>query len=354
MQPRAHRRVRDWALLAALGMSTCALCADDPLVKLRAFSSFSTVEVSRLAKGEILTERGGAMDFARGISGEACYVVRKDPSAVARFIISSDPSKNDPDSVYFHKKFTGAVQASDFAGMKLDDSRFAQRRVVGKTLDVGGGKGDFFMSRAEVARFEQIAKQGRAQGLKPAEIAAQCWAGLFAERAGAFLKSGLDRLAPYETGRSPVMPADEMRKLLDEVPEVRDHFRELLSQTGLYPPGGAPRLAPSCYAELLNAQVSASFDLGAVFVKELPGGEVQVLDCQYYSSGAYYVSLTLFHLWPIQLDGAPATLAWRGDLLSAPLLEVTHGTTRLAWGMMMMREISKSLQAFQKDILKAP
>lgn len=354
MQTHSPSAFRTWILALILGMAAHAPCAEGPVAKLCAFSGFTGVDLARLAKGEILTERGGASDFPRGISGEACYVVRKDPASVARFIISSDPSKNDPNNVYYHKKFTGVVQASDFAEMKLDDSRFAQRRVVGKTLDVGGGKGDFYMSKAEVARFEEITKQGRAQGLKPAEIAAKCWSGLFAERACAFLKSGLDGLAPYETGRSPVKPAEEMRQLLDEVPEVRDHFRELLSQTGLYPPAGAARLPPACYAELLNAQVSASFDLGAVFVKDLPGGEVQVLDCQYYSSGAYYVSLSLFHLWPIRLDGATATLVWRGDLLSAPLLEVTRGTARMAWGIVMMREISQSIQGFQKDVLKAP
>jgi hypothetical protein len=355
MKPHARCNARNWAVIAVLGLALRTFAAEDPLASLRTFSSFTSVDISRLSKGEVLTDRGDGMDFVRGISGEACYVVRKEPAAVARFIISSDPSKGAPDSVYYHKKFSGVVPDSVFVEMKLDDSKFGQRRVVGKTLEVGGGKADFFMSKAEMVRFEEVAKQGRAAGLKPAEIAAHCWSSLFVGRATAFLKSGLDNLDTYETGRAPVKPADEMRQLLDEVPEVREHFRGLLSQTGLLgSPNAAPRLAPACYAELMNAQVSASFDLGAIFVKELPGGEVQVLDCQYYSSAAYYVSLTLFHLWPIQVDGAPATLAWRGDLLSAPLLEVTHGTARMAWGLVMMREIKQSIQIFQKDILKAP
>jgi hypothetical protein len=347
-------RVRAWA--AVLGVSLAALPpgslrAADAVSTLQGFSLFTKVDLPRLVGGEVLTERGPLTDFRRGISGQSCYVVRKPPAAVAAYIQTSSPSTtNAADSVYFHTKVAYPAKDSDLDGMSLEMPKSDVRRLVDRTLSVTSKSTDFCMGREEAARIEALVREGKARGAAPAQVARQAWAGLLLARIREFQEKGLANVSPYDMERTPVRPSDEMRSLLAEEPEVQAQFRGLLEETGILPSKEGARLKAVCYAELMNAQIVSTFDLGAVFVKPMANGEFQVLDAQYFSSNAYYVMLTLFHLWPV--EGGSATLVWRGDFLSASLLDVTRGTARMAWGLVMMREIKQSIQNFQKGILR--
>lgn len=341
--------------LAAAMLRPAGLLAGDPVEEIKAFSLFEKVELPRLLQGDVITERGPLTDFRRGISGQSCYVVRRPPAAVAAYIQTASPSTtNSTDSVFFHAKLASPARDSDLAGLRFNLQRSDVRRLVDRTLSVTGESTYFCMSRAEGARVAVVVREGKSKALSPEGIAKQAWTGLLLGRIREFQEKGLANVPPYDMEKPPVSPSDEMRRLLGEEPEVQGHFRGLFEETGILPSREGVRLKGSCYAELMDAQIVATFDLGAVFVKPMANGEIQVLDCQYFSSNAYYVLLTVFHLWPIPVEGGTATLVWRGDFLSASLLDVTRGTARMAWGLVMMREIKQSIQSFQKDILTAP
>jgi hypothetical protein len=70
---------------------------------------------------------------------------------------------------------------------------------------------------------------------------------------------------------------------------------------------------------------------------------------QYYSSAGYYVLLTLYQYWPISVDGHPATLVWRGDLLSSASLGELRGVEKLGSLAAMKKEIQKSIALFVDD-----
>ena len=354
----ARRCAAREAVALALGVFLAlpaGLAAGDALTQLSSFSLFSEVDLPKLLQGEVLTERGPITDFRRGISGQSCYVVRCAPAEVAAYIRTASPSiTNRTDSIYFHAKIDDPARSDALAGIALDLPKSDVRRLVDRTMAVTAKSTDFCMSRTEGARAEVQILDGKAKGMASDAIAKQVWTELLLGRLREFQEKGLGQVSPYDMERTPVSPSDEMRRLLEEEPEIQTQFQELLEETGLLPSKKETRRKSAGYAELMDAQIVATFDLGAVFEKPLPNGEFQVLDAQYYSSNAYYVMLTLFHLWPIQTEGGTATLVWRGDFLSAPLLDVTRGTARMAWGLVMMREIKQSIQNFQAKILKTP
>jgi hypothetical protein len=341
--------------LAGIGLARAGSAEEDVVTKVKSISSFTEVNLSALAGGEILTQRGPLLKFRRGISGESCYVVMKPSSATAKFIISSGPPKDDQQGVSFHADVQLPIRDEDFADLKLSTDHLSTRRLIAQTMAVTAGSANFAMSRAEAAEMEKFIQAAKGQSKTPAEITKTAWGNLLKGRAAQFQQAGLGQLAPYEMSGSPINPTSEMRSLLTEHSKVATEFAELLRETGVNESATQTKITPATnYCELLNWELKSTFDLGAVFLKDLGKGRYQLLDCQYYSSGIFYNSLCFFELWPIQIEGKEATLVWRADLLSAPTLEVTRGIERIAFGKIMMVEIKKSIQGFKKDLLAAP
>ena len=70
----------------------------------------------------------------------------------------------------------------------------------------------------------------------------------------------------------------------------------------------------------------------------------------YYASNGYYAGITLYQMWPVDVGGQPATLVWRGDMVSAPSLASLHGVERLASESAMMKDISKAVKLLKGDM----
>jgi hypothetical protein len=77
-----------------------------------------------------------------------------------------------------------------------------------------------------------------------------------------------------------------------------------------------------------------------------------LLDAEFYVSGTYYTFVTLYDVWPLQVQGKPGALVWRGDFFCAPPLAYTRGTERLAYGAFMLQELKKTIRSFQNDVLR--
>src|SRR5207302_3469398 len=111
---------------------------------------------------------------------------------------------------------------------------------------------------------------------------------------------------------------------------------------------GPPSRA-ALYWELFDVEGRAAFSLGALL--DRPASDKwQAVDVQYYSSSGYVALLTFYQGWPVTINGQPATLVWRGDLLSAPSLAELHGVERMGSGSAMMKEIQKSVRVFLRDV----
>ena len=169
---------------------------------------------------------------------------------------------------------------------------------------------------------------------------------VLAGRGRAFISGGTSAEAPYDHAGPAVRAGEELNGLLREQSKIRKQFAGVLDNTGIG--RGAGSLKPDLYWELLNADNVAVATLGAFYSRNAEGA-VQAADTFYYSSGGYYVTLTLHQMWPVEIDGKPHTLVWRGDMVSSAALADLHGVEKLGSESAMMKDIAKSIARFRKE-----
>lgn len=334
--------------LACLAL-VCAVAplarAADAAAELGKFSVFERVDSASLAGGKILSARGPTLDFPRDLSVQAAYVVRAPLQRTVELHKQWNPARHPELKVYLHGDLPDKPSPGDFAKLGSAPDNRAVRALSAATQKLPG-KGDLQLSNAEAQAFSKNSAggSGRGGGLPPAVSA--FWSNVLAQRAADFSARGLVGQPPYENGSQSARVSDEASRLLKEQPKLRAQFRALIDQTPLG--GGRGSLAPSLYWEMFDVEGQAALSLGASYAKQ-DGDSAQLLDLQYYASGGYFVFITLYQMWPITVDGKPATLVWRGDTLSSLELSELHGVERMGSGAAMMKEVQKSVTLFQKD-----
>ena len=324
------------ALAAASASRARAGAVED----LAAFSEIHDIDLSRLADGKAVTAPGAAMSsFPRGIAVQACYLVPLPLQKTVDVHRQFNGARHPELKVYLHRELPSKPSISDFQAIADAPRNSAVRALV----ESAGKSGELQMSTSEAAA---LAAAGAGGGtFPPTQVSA--WSTLLQRRALDFVSGGLAKQPPYETGGETVRAAEEATRLLKSQAKVRDRFRELIDSAGFLSGGGKPALS----WELFDVEHRAAFTLGASYSK--PGRDgVQALDLQYYSSGGYYVLLTFYQFWPVQTASGPATLVWRGDLLSSATLADLHGMERTGSVTAMRKEIQKSIAFLQADARK--
>jgi hypothetical protein len=127
----------------------------------------------------------------------------------------------------------------------------------------------------------------------------------------------------------------------------------MLRQSGVLSNAEPVTLSAFYYSGIYEANSRGTLTLGVVYLLPL-GDHYQLLDAQYYVSGTYYTSVTLYEVWPAQTGDKPGALVWRGDFLTAPTLAYAKGFDRLAYGTIMLQELRKTIRCFQDDIHRSP
>src|SRR5438445_12690797 len=100
--------------------------------------------------------------------------------------------------------------------------------------------------------------------------------------------------------------------MLREQLAVSHEFLPILKKIGLVGNDPGPSLAPFYYWTLFDADHHGTIALGAVCLLAV-GEHFQLVDLEYYVSGNYYTSATLYEVWPVQANGKSAAIVWRGD-----------------------------------------
>jgi hypothetical protein len=136
--------------------------------------------------------------------------------------------------------------------------------------------------------------------------------------------------------------------MLREQLVIAHEFLPILKKIGLLGNETVPSLTPFYYWTLFDADYHGTISLGAVY-QLVVDDHFQLVDMEYYVSGNYYTSATLFEVWPIQVGGKPGALVWRGDFFAAPMLAFTKGTERIAYGALMLQDIKKEIRCFQDE-----
>jgi hypothetical protein len=325
-------------------LSPVALAADPgPVDSLKGFSDFQQVDINRLLNGEVLSERGSLMDFPNGISSQTCFVVPTSAEETAKRLQLWDPSPHGELKVFAFHALHAPCELADFHQLDFKTNQRPVRWLLDKIVASTPSKSDLNLTRTEAQDLAGCV-QKRANPQKVSD----CMAKLLLGRASAFQQKGLDGAQPYEVGGESVSPAVQLRTMLREQLVIAHEFLPILKKIGLVENEAVPSLTPFYYWTLFDADYHGTISMGAVY--KLPVGDhFQLVDMEYYVSGNYYTSATIFEVWPFEVGGKPAALVWRGDFFAAPMLAFTRGTERIAYGALMLQDIKKEIHCFQDE-----
>jgi hypothetical protein len=318
--------------LLALGISTAF--AADPAAELASFSVFDKVDLAALANSPSVAH--GPPMSGSYISAQSCFVVAAPAARVADALRQWNPARHSELRVLLHSDLPSSPGPANFSRLSSAPNNAAVQALVSATLK---GSTDLQISNEEAKKLPT----GAGGGAMSAPVAS-FWAGVLSGRARAFSSGGTRGQPPYDhTGRA-VRPSEEFSGLLQQQDKIRKQFSGLIDGSGNGRGGAEP------FWELLTADEQGVLTLGASYRRTGPNGGSQAADVLYYASGGYYVGLTLYQMWPVNIGGKPSTLVWRGDFISSATIAGLHGIERVASESAMMRDISKAVTAFKRDI----
>jgi hypothetical protein len=313
----------------------------DPVSELAAFSVFDKVDINELAKSDVKTMHGPPMS-GEFLSVQSCYVMSGSPARQIEALRQWDPTKHRELKVFLHADLPAEPGPADFSKLKNAPDNSSVRALVSKTQKLSS---DLQVSRDEAKKFSPGAASGG--GAMPASVAA-FWTDILVARTKSFVAGGTSAEPPYDHGSETIRAGEEVNGLLKQEDKVRRQFSGFLRETGIG--HGAGSLTPELYWELLDVDDEGVLTLGAFYNRGGAGGTYQAADVLYYASGGYYVALTLYQMWPVIVDGKASTLVWRGDLISSASLASLHGVERLGSESAMMKDISRAITSFRRDV----
>jgi len=325
--------VRTFSVICLLALGIPTTFAADPAAELAGFSVFDKVDLAALANSPSVAH--GPPMSGSYISAQSCFVVAAPAARVADALRQWNPARHSELRVLLHSDLPSSPGPANFSRLSSAPGNAAVQALVSATLK---GSTDLQISNEEAIKLPT----GSAGGAMPAPIA-NFWAGVLSGRARAFSSGGTRAQPPYDhTGRA-VRPAEEFSGLMQQQDKIRKQFSGLIDSSG-NGHGAEP------FWELLTADEQGVLTLGASYRRSGPNGGSQAADVLYYASGGYYVGLTLYQMWPVNIGGKPSTLVWRGDFISSATIAGLHGIERVASESAMMRDISRAVTAFRRDI----
>lgn len=305
------------------------MAATDPLLELATFSVFKQVDLAQLA-GEAKTVRGKQMRNPRFTSVESCWVAPGPPEQFMRALRGWDPARHEELNVYIHELGT------EFARLRNVPEKPGVRALADATQ---ARSSELQISKEEASRFSPAGPMQGPGAMPP--IVGLFWKTVLTKRANAFASGGTAAQPPYDHTGQNIRPNEELKALLREQPKIRKQFESMLAQSGIATvvPGD-----PDYFWQLRAVGDKAVLTLGASY-ERISSATLQAADVYYYASGGFYVALTLYHAWPVELAGNPATLVWRGDLISS---------RERASGSSLVEHVSRTVRVLREDVASPP
>ena len=321
----------------------------DPLDELKKASAVEGVDAKRLLHGEILTARGTQGSFARGVYAESCYFLKAAPDAVKTTLLHWDPSKYKETEVSAYRSYRWPAGPEVFKAMRLNSAVAADRTLLDWTKGAvkDNAPGELHLRREDLDGFRQVVAgtdESEASGQDAAVNAA--WQGLLQRHSDAVGAGGLAALPSYKAGNVNIVAADEFRNLLRMTPEIAARFSPLsgarpLTASGV---GTVDEIAPYTEESLVHGHTS--FCLGATTALKAAEGGWQVLDLTYYTADTYFLSFSVYQLWPWE----GGTLVWQVDYASAPFRGYLGGLDRVIAGKEMTKDSTGAVATLRKEL----
>jgi len=322
-------------LAVALAVVFAVSAQAGPAEELAKFSGLSNPDINAVVGGKVITERGGGAQ-GRDLSVEALFFLPMPPEKSADFVRRWTGTKYPDLETYMHSAISGQPSPADFKKLASASNIPPVKLLVTNTVKLDPQKPQLHVSQEEAKRAPHNASTN---GMSP-EVA-NFWAELLANRARAFVSSGLSGQPPYFFNGEKVQVNSEVSRLLKSRSKWQSQFGDVLGASGYQNSGSRFSL----FWTMFDADRQAALALGGSFAKPSSGGSWQGLDLQYYANTGHYALVTLYQFWPYQ----NGTLVWEGDLVSAPGLGTLHGVERLASSGVMVKRIEKSINHMKQD-----
>ena len=296
-------------LSAAVVLSVASLgtprAQGDPVSELQSFSVFTNVDLAQLARGDAKAVRGAPMSTPRFQSVQTCWVSPGSPTQVANGLKNFNPLKHSDLKVILHGNGT------NFGSLNNPPGNSSAQWLVNATQTKAP---ELQLSKAEAGKSGSFA---------------EFWSGVLGARASAGVFGG----PAYDSTGKDIKPGSEINALLNEQPKLKKQFGGIIGGKG------------DQYWEMIDVENKGVLTLGASFNRGM-----QSADVIYYASGGLYAGVTLYQLWPVEVEGKASTLVWRGDMISSGELAGLRGVERLGSESAMIKNISRAVRAIRSDI----
>lgn len=333
-------------LLALCGVLTIsplgAAFAASPIDQIRSASRLPALDLEKLKHGEVAGVRGPLGSFPRGVYVESCFFVRASLPAVGETLLHWDTSKHPEFEISLLREYSWPAPADTFDSLALSSNRAKDKWLIDRTwLALASGKpGELFVTADEAAA-------ARLTGTPPNRDAkvVEFWKKILASRDRALASGGLSALPHFSASYIEMSIRVELDGLMKLAPKVAAHFQPLLSARPFAGDGNpADVIVPYWQQNLVRGHTTVH--TGFLCAQKMKSW--QLADCTYFTSDTYFMSITLYELFPVE----NGTLVWQIDFVSAPFRSYLGGADRFFAGKEMVKESAKAIQLFRRDVEK--
>jgi hypothetical protein len=344
--PRAFKLVsiRHLALWLVWTISlSCPSFASSPIEQIRSSSGLPGLDLEKLKRGEIESVRGPLGNFPRGVYVEDCFFVRAPLAVVGEKLLHWDTSRHPELEVSIFREYSRPAPPSAFDALALSSNRPKDKWLIDHTCHtlISGTPDGLFVAASEIPIAKLPAQTPPDQ--RDAKVN-EFWKKILASRDKAVASGGLKALPRFQAGKIDISIRSEFDGLMKMTPKVASHFQSLISAKPFSESGHSPDEVVPYWQETL---VQGHTTLHAGFLAAVKRSTSwQVADCTYFTSDTYFMSVTLYELFPIE----NGTLVWQIDFVSAPFRSYLGGTDRFFGAKEMIKGAAKSIRLFRADV----
>lgn len=322
------------------------------LEQIRPLSKLPEIDLAKLKQGDVIGARGPNGNFPRGIYAESCYFIHAAVPVVGTKLLHWNSAKHRELEISALREFRWPAPANAWDSLALKSSRREDQWLTDRTWQlrsVADTKTDLHVSRADIASFQELARRApnNPSTQQRDGIVNEFWRKLLRARDDALAHGGLAAVPSYSADGIEIAARPELDSLLRQTPEIAAHFRTLVGGPP-FNPGAAANVEIVPYWQAARARGHTNLH-AAFFAGRKGASSWQLADCTYYVSDTYFMSITLYELFP-QDNGA---LVWQIDYASAPFRSFTGGLDRLFAGGEMLKEAAKTAELFRSDLEKS-
>lgn len=342
-------------ILASLffNWSRVALAAS-ALDQIRPASNLPEIDLRQIEQGDVAGNRGPLGNFNRGVYAESVYFIHASVATVGEKMLHWNSARHPELEIKTLREYRWPAPASAWDSLTLTSAQRDDRWLLERTAQLAltaGSPTDLHVTRAEIASFRDRTHQaGNRSATEPRDATVNAfWRKLLRDRNNALVSGGLAGLPAYSASGVRIDTRAEFNNLLKLAPAIAGRFRALT--------GGSPFVAEAASAGLeivpyWEASLARGHtNLKAAFLVAHKGSPSwQIADCTYYTSDTYFMSVTLYELWPRD----KGTIVWQTDFASAPFRSFTGGLDRVFAGNQMVKETEQTAKLFRADVEKNP